>query len=200
MVIKSSSRLEQYLYSNLLKLSFPLGSAIYKSIEKILSIIFNSTGNILYGTVYISYSIVRGTISIIGMMKMIQFRGSRGQSGNTTRGVINMLGMTNLMRFSRLFSSAPAPPKPGSVYVVYSYGNYYKIGMTTRDVSKRLKEFKTASPLPPKLIFNIKSDAPRKLESILHKKYRDKRVRSDGEWFELTPRDLAEIKSSYCIE
>lgn len=82
-----------------------------------------------------------------------------------------------------------------SVYIIKSHSCYYKIGMTKRCVQKRLKEFKTANPLPLKLILELKTSRPFNLENRLHKLYSSKRVRKDGEWFRLMPKDIKKLKN-----
>lgn len=74
------------------------------------------------------------------------------------------------------------------VYLIkISNQDYYKIGFTKKNPSKRLKELQTGSPFKLELISSFKSSGARVLENILHKKFQDKSQTLThgvkGEWF-----------------
>ena len=66
--------------------------------------------------------------------------------------------------------------------------NVYKIGHTKRDVLKRIKELKTGNAGDITLIESFNSKWGTKIESTLHRKYKNNRVR--GEWFELNNEEI----------
>lgn len=68
----------------------------------------------------------------------------------------------------------------------------YKIGFTTRDVNKRLKEFKTGNHQDLRVEFTYSSIYGTKIEKYLHNTLDSKNVK--GEWFTLSRKELIEIK------
>lgn len=78
------------------------------------------------------------------------------------------------------------------VYLVKS-GELHKIGMSTSDVKKRIETLKTASPTPLEVVCVVETDDARGLEALLHKMFKTRRVK--GEWFSLTPDDVAYIRA-----
>lgn len=71
----------------------------------------------------------------------------------------------------------------GIVYLVHASGtNLYKIGMTINNVQKRVSELQTGSPHELKCIAALQSDEAHVMESRLHHRFKNYRVR--GEWFE----------------
>ena len=89
-----------------------------------------------------------------------------------------------------------APPdtqdnRPGKVYIVRA-GQYYKIGITQGDVSRRVAQLQTGSPHKIHVIRVIETDRPRDLERDLHEMLRHKRV--EGEWFKLSEAELRIIR------
>ena len=68
----------------------------------------------------------------------------------------------------------------------------YKIGYTRRSVEKRIKEFKTGNGSDIYLIDSFKSKWGTKIESSLHRKYKENRI--SGEWFYLSDQDIKEFK------
>lgn len=71
-------------------------------------------------------------------------------------------------------------------------GEHYKIGFSNTP-KRRLKQFRTGSPLPVLLVHTIKTAFYRQIEQQLHYKFAKKRVR--GEWFTLDDADVEYIKS-----
>lgn len=68
-------------------------------------------------------------------------------------------------------------------------GKIYKIGLTRRDVYKRLKELKTANPYELKIekVYEANNYGSN-IEKSLHRKFRMSKI--EGEWFELTDSDI----------
>ena len=79
----------------------------------------------------------------------------------------------------------------GKVYILKS-DKYYKIGVTTGPISKRIRELQTGSPHQIELVHVIETSDPYGLESQLHRQFADKR--RQGEWFELGYFDIQKIK------
>lgn len=79
-----------------------------------------------------------------------------------------------------------------NVYLIESEYNdvtLYKIGITKREVEKRLKEFKTGNASNFRIVNTYKSKWGSKIESTLHRMYSTKRI--SGEWFNLEPEDIS---------
>jgi hypothetical protein len=81
---------------------------------------------------------------------------------------------------------------PGYVYLLQSSTGYYKIGRT-KDPQNRLATFSVKLPFEVEYEHIISSSNMNKLERKLHALFADKRV--NGEWFDLSPDDVAYIKS-----
>lgn len=81
----------------------------------------------------------------------------------------------------------------GHVYILKSNATgLYKIGCT-RNLKRRLNEFKTGSPEALILESSCRTKDMYESEKMLHEKYNAYRIR--GEWFELTPYALADAKA-----
>ena len=65
----------------------------------------------------------------------------------------------------------------------------YKIGYTKRDIEKRIKELKTGNAADFYLVNSFESKWGTKIESILHRSLRSKKV--SGEWFLLDENDIS---------
>ncbi len=76
------------------------------------------------------------------------------------------------------------------VYLMKS-GRHYKIGRTN-SVGRRGSELAIKIPVPPKTIHSIETDDPVGVEAYWHKRFNDKR--GEGEWFELSPEEVAAFK------
>ena len=63
-------------------------------------------------------------------------------------------------------------------------GNYIKIGYTSQDIEKRIKQLNTGSIHNLRLLGWINGD--KKKEKELHIKFSQSRVRYNAEWFEAT--------------
>ncbi|GAB3161656.1 hypothetical protein GCM10027059_12380 [Myceligenerans halotolerans] len=68
-----------------------------------------------------------------------------------------------------------------TVYLL-SDGDYLKIGHTTRDVERRVRELQTGSPREIRLIA-VLPGASTDTERELHAQFAAYRVRANGEWF-----------------
>lgn len=82
-------------------------------------------------------------------------------------------------------------PAPGTAVYLLRAGEYFKIGWA-RAVEKRIKDIQSCSPEGLELIHAIPAQDPLGTEAQWHHRFRDKRVR--GEWFKLTPDDIAEFR------
>lgn len=94
-----------------------------------------------------------------------------------------LLSYTDRMRSS---------PQHGYVYLVDSRAGYWKIGRSAVPV-QRIGMLEVKLPYDLEVIALIETKNMYVLESRLHKKYAAKRAK--GEWFRLTPEDIAFIKS-----
>jgi hypothetical protein len=72
------------------------------------------------------------------------------------------------------------------VYLLQA-GKFYKIGVTTTTIKKRITELQTGNPMKIKYVHYENMNNTKKMfsvESLLHKEYSKKRM--EGEWFNLT--------------
>lgn len=78
----------------------------------------------------------------------------------------------------------------GEVYLMKT-GRYYKIG---RSGSPARREYEVGLKLPdkPRVVHTIKTDDPVGIEAYWHQRFSDRRLR--GEWFDLSPEDVAAFK------
>lgn len=79
----------------------------------------------------------------------------------------------------------------GYVYLLQC-GEHFKIGYSLTP-HKRVRQLRTGSPHPIRLIHELKTPCFKLIEKQLHHKFRSKR--GEGEWFVLTPDDVDHIKS-----
>lgn len=75
----------------------------------------------------------------------------------------------------------------GIIYLLKDDNGMYKIGITTRKSTKRLKELQTGNAEEIRVVSEFKSEYFRKIENTLHRRYTSKRMK--GEWFNLEKED-----------
>jgi len=82
----------------------------------------------------------------------------------------------------------------GYVYVIQdvSHSGQYKIGRTNHP-ARRLNRFDVVLPIDTKIVALLRSHDAATLENRLHRRYRS--VQTRGEWFELEPDQIQEIRS-----
>lgn len=98
------------------------------------------------------------------------------------------LSLANYEDLPRL--EAPA----GYVYVIQdtSHSQQYKIGRTNHP-ARRLNKFDVVLPINTKIVALLRTNDASSLENRLHRRYGKARTR--GEWFELDPKHIKEIRS-----
>jgi hypothetical protein len=78
------------------------------------------------------------------------------------------------------------------IYLISSELNnntLYKIGITKRNINKRLNELKTGNPATLSVIHTFESKYAPKIEKHFHKSKASSNV--GGEWFQLSEQDIA---------
>lgn len=86
----------------------------------------------------------------------------------------------------------PSYEETGYVYFLKSSNGPVKIGKTN-NLDQRIKQIKPKMPFQSNLIHSWRCDEPLSIESCLHDFFKEQRV--NGEWFELTEKDVQWIKS-----
>ena len=83
----------------------------------------------------------------------------------------------------------------GYIYLICDPSqNTYKIGVTRNLVQNRIKKLQTGNSSKLHTIYTISTDYPFRLETLLHNKFKNKRVY--GEWFSLSDEDVKEFKNT----
>ena len=81
----------------------------------------------------------------------------------------------------------------GYVYLICDSKNeYYKIGVTTGSIEKRIKKLQTGNGTELHIVSWFKSQYPFKLEKLLHAKFCSER--EHGEWFSLSTDEVLNFK------
>jgi len=94
--------------------------------------------------------------------------------------------------FAAISGSRPGQPPEvvGWVYLV-QFARKFKIGLT-RDISQRIRSIQNNLPDGARTVHIIETDDPEGVEAYWHRRFAKKRTR--GEWFKLTPADVAAMK------
>jgi predicted GIY-YIG superfamily endonuclease len=83
-------------------------------------------------------------------------------------------------------------PQKGYVYLLRSISGYYKIGKA-KNPERRMKTFGVQLPFEVEFEHVIRCDDMNAYEKELHRRHASKRI--NGEWFDLSPEDVADIKA-----
>lgn len=67
-------------------------------------------------------------------------------------------------------------------------GKIYKIGVTQKNISERIKELDTGNPKKMRVVSEYITEYPYKVETFLHHVYDSKQVK--GEWFKLNQSEV----------
>ncbi|GET35912.1 GIY-YIG nuclease family protein [Microseira wollei] len=79
------------------------------------------------------------------------------------------------------------------VYLIHEVGtNYYKIGITV-NLNKRISQLQTGSANQLKYLHYIQISNRKEVEKALHTKYKTRRVRRNGEWFEFSNQEVKSV-------
>lgn len=86
----------------------------------------------------------------------------------------------------------------GCVYLLSIADNsgdeYFKIGITKRDVKKRISELQTGNPNQVSLLQYYESENYKKVERWMHRKYAQSKTLAKNEWFQLTDEQVFSFK------
>jgi len=105
-------------------------------------------------------------------------------------GYEDIRALFNSLEDSSAAKSERSAQKEGFVYLIRS-GGHFKIGRSD-ELERRIKEIRTAMPDTATLEHSIRTDDPPGIEAYWHRRFADRRA--NGEWFKLTPQDVAAFK------
>lgn len=93
-----------------------------------------------------------------------------------------------------IYEIIPQPDEIGFTQFVYilEADGLYKIGYTN-NLAGRIRRITIQTDAPVRIVHIIETDDMVALESLLHRRFADKRVQ--GEWFRLTPMDINQLKT-----
>lgn len=87
----------------------------------------------------------------------------------------------------------PVTAQADGVVYMFKSGRHYKIGWTGH-IGRRSYEIDRHLPEKAVLIHSFETDDPEGIEIYWHKRFEDRRVRKEREWFALTNADVAAFK------
>lgn len=124
---------------------------------------------------------------------------SKGKGGDARAAILNAEDFERILEKSKLFEQRqrlPGRGVGGYVYILHEaeLSGLYKIGRTVTPRG-RIGHFDTTWAFNFEIAHIIQTADPVRLESELHTRFWDRRKR--GEWFALTPVDIAAIRSEY---
>lgn len=76
-------------------------------------------------------------------------------------------------------------------YIIKNALNHFKLGITTRDVKLRVKQFETGNSDELEIIKTFNTKHGTIFESTMHRRFVNKRLK--GEWFKLDEKDILNI-------
>lgn len=106
--------------------------------------------------------------------------------------------MEDVARLCREQQTESSPPEACDLVVyLLRAGEYFKIGWA-KQLERRIRNIQSCCPEVLELIHAIPAQDPITAEAQWHHRFRDKRIH--GEWFKLTPEDIAEFRSTPAAE
>ncbi len=122
-----------------------------------------------------------------------RFDGHRTMFERLRRWAADKPEMTDIVKICQEALEAPLrSPASGPVVYLLRVGEYFKIGWA-KILERRISDIQSCCPETLELIHAIPAQDPLATEAKWHHRFKDKRVR--GEWFKLTPEDIAEFRS-----
>lgn len=85
----------------------------------------------------------------------------------------------------------------GTVYLLVSGDEQYKIGITKKPLKERLSQLQTGNPFQIQLLKEYSSPHYKKIERMLHKKFSEFKTKDKGEWFHLKEHHVFQFEE-YC--
>ena len=135
---------------------------------------------------------VNGAIAVLQKFQYLTRQRSNSQGGQF-KGFIYYVKLPN-GDIKKIYKRPPEKGKKGYVYVIDAQNGMYKIGLS-KIPKIRLDMLSVSLPFDLKLALLIDCQDMDKVENDLHEFYKDKRQK--GEWFQLTEKDLIDIRNKY---